>query len=105
MKPFVWALAPDRLWQAINPWRFHPSGGQVGFVNILPGRSGAPEVAAAALEEVGRYGRQIGPLGEVLQILLRRLPPDELTAEEREAVDILEADLTMLRRIKRRAGR
>lgn len=80
MKPFVWALAPDQLWQAINPWRFHPFGGQVGPVNILLGRSAAPEVEAAAREEAGSYGPQIGYLGEALQILLRRLPRDALTA-------------------------
>jgi len=79
--------------------------GQVGLFNILPGRSAAPEIAAAALEEAGSCGRQIRHLGEVLQILLRRLSRNELAAQEREAVDILEADLAMLRRIKRRAGR
>lgn len=82
-----------------------PVRGAGRLLNILLGRSAAPEVEAAAREEAGSYGPQIGHPGEALQILLRRLPRDALTAGEREAVDILEADLAMLRRSKRRAGR
>lgn len=105
MKPFLWALAPHQLWQSINPWRFHQAGGQFGFVNVVFGRTPAPEVEEAALDQVGSYGRQIGHLGEALEVLLRRLPRAELSPEDRDAIDILEADLAMIRRIKARAGR
>ena len=28
------SIAPDKLWQAINPWTFYQNGGQFGLVNI-----------------------------------------------------------------------
>lgn len=105
MKTFAWSLAPGQLWQPINPWSFVQNGSQFGWINIILGRTPAPEVEQAALDDVGSYGRQIGHIGEALEVLLRRLPLDDLTREEREALAVFEADLCQVRRIKARAGR
>ena len=32
--PFQISLAPDQLWQAINPMTFNQQGAQFGFINI-----------------------------------------------------------------------
>jgi len=31
---FQLSLAPDKLWQAINPWTISMPGGQFGIINI-----------------------------------------------------------------------
>jgi hypothetical protein len=50
---FKLALAPEKLWQAINPWSFYQQGAQLGFVNINLGQTPHPEIEQKLLEEVG----------------------------------------------------
>ena len=38
--PFQISLAPDQLWQAINPMTFNQQGGQFGLINIDLGGAG-----------------------------------------------------------------
>ena len=33
-KPFQVSLAPEKLWQAINPWSFYQQGAQFGRVEV-----------------------------------------------------------------------
>ena len=54
MEPFKLSLAPEQLWQSINPWRFYNQGAQLGFVNISLGQTAYPELERSVLEEVGR---------------------------------------------------
>ena len=63
-------LAPDNLWQAINPWSFAFSGDQIGLLNISIGETRHPEVERTILDEVGSYGRQLGHIGDALEVLL-----------------------------------
>jgi len=104
-KPFQFSIAPEQLWQAINPWTFYQQGAQIGFINIDLGQTPRPDVEQKILDEVGSYGRQIGRIGDALEILLRRLPPEELTPEEKEAIEILRGQLAEVRKIKRGMGR
>lgn len=67
-KPFQVSLAPRQLWQAINPWTFNQQGAQFGFVNIDLGQTPQPEVEQAILEKVGSYGRQLGRIGDALEV-------------------------------------
>src|ERR1043165_5126506 len=61
---FQFSLAPEKLWQAINPRSFYNQGAQLGFVNINLGRTNHPEIEQKVLDEVGSYGRQLGRIGD-----------------------------------------
>jgi hypothetical protein len=57
---FRLSLAPDKLWQQIDPWKFYQQGAQFGFINIDLGNTQHPELEQKILDEVGSYGRQLG---------------------------------------------
>ncbi|WP_413988846.1 hypothetical protein ACMDCR_22950 [Labrys okinawensis] len=96
------SIAPDKLWQAINPWTFYQNGGQFGLVNIDLGQTPRPDIEQSILDEVGSYGRQLGRIGDALEVLIRHLRPDELTAEEADTLAILEGQLAQIRKVKKR---
>ncbi len=101
MKTLTYAIAPEQLIQAINPWRFYQQGAQIGFVNIQLGSTPAPEVEQQILDEVGSYGRQIGRIGDVLEVLLKHVPMETLSVQEADAIAILTGQLAAVRQIKR----
>ena len=101
-QPFQFQLAPDRLWQAINPWSWTVDGGQFGLVNISLGETKHPEVERAVLDEVGSYGRQLGHIGDALEVLIDHFAAHELTRKEKDALAILKGDLAKVREIKAR---
>lgn len=101
-KTFQLSLAPEQLWQAINPWTFHQQGGQFGLVNIDLGQTPRPDIEQKILDEVGSYGRQLGRIGDVLEILLNHVDLGALATAERDAVDILRGQLAQVRQIKAR---
>ncbi|MEJ1976901.1 MAG: hypothetical protein WDN49_13120 [Acetobacteraceae bacterium] len=70
---FQVSLAPQKLWQAINPWTFYQQGAQFGFINIDLGQTPHPEAEQAILDEVGSYGRQLGRIGDALEVLLKHI--------------------------------
>lgn len=102
MKTFSYSIAPEKLWQAINPWTFYQQGAQIGLINIDLGSTPAPETEQKILDDVGSYGRQIGRIGDALEVLLRHVPLENISAEEQDALDILKGQLAEVRRIKRR---
>jgi hypothetical protein len=102
-KNFQLALAPHNLWQAINPWAFYQQGAQFGFINIDLGQTPHPEVEQAILDEVGSYGRQLGRIGDALEVLLKHLKLDGLTQAEQDALNILQGQLTAVRQVKQQA--
>ncbi|MEZ5645505.1 MAG: hypothetical protein R3E99_10185 [Burkholderiaceae bacterium] len=95
--PVTWQLAPSALNQPILPnWQFH-------LFNIELGRSSDPAIEQAALQKVGSYGRQIGHLAEVLEVLVHRtglLDRPDLTQSERDAVQVFLGDVATIRQIK-----
>ncbi len=95
------SIAPEKLWQAINPWTFYQQGAQFGFINIDLGQTPRPDIEQSILDEVGSYGRQLGRIGDALEVLMRHLKPDELTAEEADTLSILEGQLAQIRRVKK----
>jgi hypothetical protein len=105
MKTFSFALAPEKLWQAINPWTFYQQGMQVGFINIDLGSTPAPETEQTILDEVGSYGRQIGRIGDALEVLLRHVPLENLSKEEHDVLAVLKGQLAEVRQVKERQGR
>ncbi|CUS43242.1 MAG: hypothetical protein V4610_19245 [Pseudomonadota bacterium] len=102
MKSFQFSLAPEKLWQAINPMTFYQPGAQYGFINIDLGATPKPEVEQDILDEVGSYGRQLGRIGDALEVLMKHVELKGLSADEQDALSILQGQLAEVRKIKRR---
>jgi hypothetical protein len=102
-KSFQFSLAPDKLWQAINPWSFYQQGAQLGFVNINLGQTPHPEIEQKVLEDVGSYGRQLGRIGDALEVLIAHAGLKGLSRAETDAIDILKGQLAEIRKVKRGA--
>ena len=100
---FQFSLAPEKLWQAINPWSFYNQGAQLGFVNINLGQTPHPEIEQKLLDEVGSYGRQLGRIGDALEVLIDHVRLDDLTEAETDALASLKGQLADIRKVKRRA--
>ena len=98
--PFQISLAPDQLWQAINPITAYQQGAQFGLINIDLGGAGDSDLERKILKTVGSYGRQIGRIGDALEVILRHVKLDNLTPDERDALDILKGQLAAVRQIK-----
>jgi hypothetical protein len=92
--PFQISLAPDQLWQAINP------GAQFGLINIDLGGAGDSDLERKLLDRVGSYGRQIGRIGDALEVLLKHVKLDDLNPDERDALDVLKGQLAQVRQVK-----
>ena len=101
-KSFQFSLAPDQLWQAINPWSFYNQGAQLGFVNINLGQTAHPEIEQKLLDEVGSYGRQLGRIGDALEVLIDHAKLKDLSPAEMDAITILKGQLAEVRKVKRR---
>ncbi len=100
---FQVSLAPQKLWQAINPWTFNQQGAQYGLINIDLGQTPHPEVEKAVLDEVGSYGRQLGRIGDALEVLLKHIKLDGLSRDEQDALTVLQGQLAAVRQVKQRA--
>jgi len=92
------SLAPDKLWQAINPIY----GGQFGLININLGSTSHPDVERKILDEVGSYGRQLGRIGDALEVILNHVKLEGLTPAEKDALKILGGQLASVRQAKQR---
>ena len=99
---FQLSLAPEKLWQAINPWTFYQQGAQFGFINIDLGDTPHPEVEQAILDDVGSYGRQLGRIGDALEVLLDHVKLDNLSRVEKDALSALRGQLAAVRQVKQR---
>ena len=99
-KPFQVSLAPEKLWQSINPWSFYQQGAQFGLVNIELGQTPRPDIEQAILEKVGSYGRQLGRIGDALEVLLDHVKLEGLDDRERDALAILRGQLAEVRQVK-----
>ncbi len=96
-------LAPDQLWQAINPWRFFEKANFTG-ININLGQSSNPRAEEAILDEVGSYGRQLGRIGEALAVLMAHVDTSTLTPQEQDALTALRFQLEAVKKVKERNG-
>lgn len=89
--------------QSINPWSWTIGAltGQIGLVNINLGRSADPTLEEQILREVGSYGRQLGRMGEALQVLLAQLDRRKLSDEQKKALWAFETQMEEIGRLKR----
>ena len=101
--PFQISLAPDQLWQAINPITAYQQGAQFGLINIDLGGAGNSDLERKILKTVGSYGRQLGRIGDALEVILKHVKLGDLKPEEQDALDILKGQLAAVRQAK--AGR
>ena len=101
-KTFQLSLAPEKLWQAINPWTLYQEGAKFGFININLGQTPHPEVEQAILNDVGSYGRQLGHIGDALEVLLNHVKLDGLSQAETYALSVLRGQLAAVRQVKER---
>lgn len=99
---FQFSVAPEKLWQAINPWTFMNQGAQFGLVNVNLGQTPRPDIEQKVLDEVGSYGRQLGRIGDALEVLLDHVELGNLTSEESDALKILRGQLAAIRKVKQR---
>jgi hypothetical protein len=58
-------------------------GGEFGFINIDLGNTQHPELEQQILDEVGSYGRQLGHIGDALEVIMRHLDRTGFTHEEK----------------------
>jgi hypothetical protein len=98
--PFQISLAPDQLWQAINPITAYQQGAQFGFINIDLGGAGDSDLERKLLDRVGSYGRQLGRIGDALEVILKHVKLGDLKPEEQDALDILKGQLASVRQVK-----
>ncbi len=89
--------------QAINPWNFWAQlgGAQFGLVNIQ-GRTTKPEVERLILTEVGSYGRQLGVIGDALEVIAKRFDINDpsLSDEDKLALLKLREQVEQIRAVK-----
>jgi hypothetical protein len=102
-KAFSISLAPEKLWQPINPWKFYLQGAQFDFINIDLGNTQHPDVEKAILDEVASYGRQLGRIGDALEVLLKHVKLQGLSRDEKDALSVLQGQLAEVRQVKQRA--
>ncbi|MFC0241841.1 hypothetical protein [Rhodopseudomonas telluris] len=91
--------------QVINPWRWFTSvfGNQVSLFQINLGRSSAPETETRILDEVGSYGRQLGRIGDALDVLVKEFPREGLSEQAVAALEDFSAQMREIKRVKERA--
>jgi hypothetical protein len=98
----ILGLAPDRLWQPILPSWFQ--GANFSLFQVDLGRTPNPDIEREIFEEVGTYGRQLGRLGDAVEILLKRVKLDDMSQEEKDTLEDLRYQLAAVRKAKQRAG-
>ena len=99
---FQFSVAPEKLWQAINPWSFFNQGAQFGLVNVNLGQTPRPDIEQKVLDEVGSYGRQLGRIGDALEVLIDNVKLEGLSKDEADVLAILRGQLAEVRKVKQR---
>ena len=101
MPVFKLPLSGDVV-QNISPFTafMSPIGSQFGLINITLGQSSAPEVESEVLSDVGTYGKQLGQIGDALQVLIDHVKLDKLTPSEKRAIAALQFQLQEIDRLK-----
>lgn len=97
----AFGFAPEKLWQEINPWFNNWTGNQLSFINIDFGDTKHPDLERKILDEVGSYGRQLGHLGDAMEVLMSLVDRAALSEEQRDTLTVLEGELAKIRSLKR----
>lgn len=76
---------------------------QFGFINIFVQKTPKPDLEAEVVTEVASYGRQLGKMADVLDVLTSQLDQTQLRPEQREAIQSFKVMLEDIRRLKRKS--
>jgi hypothetical protein len=76
------------------------AGAQFGFINLDLGAAGESDLERKLLDRVGSYGRQLGRIGDALEVILKHVKLADLKPEEQDALDILKGQLASVRQVK-----
>ena len=105
MPQLSYSIAPQKLWQSINPWKFDLQNAQIGLFNISVGDTPAPEVEEAVLNDVGSYGRQLGRISDALEVLIKHRDGSPLTKDDKDTIEAFLGQVADVRKVKKRFGR
>ncbi|MFN9252429.1 MAG: hypothetical protein ACK6BL_00510 [Holosporaceae bacterium] len=85
----TFSFAPQYLDQVINPWSFwNNSLSQFGLININYTASRDPQMEKTIITNVASYGRQLGRIMDVLNLLIEKdLDKATLTPSQQEKLD------------------
>jgi hypothetical protein len=85
----TFGFAPQNLDQVINPWSFwNNSFSQFGLININYTASRDPQMEKTIITNVASYGRQLGRIMDVLNLLIEKdLDGATLTPSQQEKLD------------------
>ena len=88
--------------QVIDPWTLmlRMVGNQFGLININLGKSSDPDLEKEIIQDVGTYGKQLGQIGDALQVLINHVKLDKLTVDEKRAILALQFQLAEVDRLK-----
>jgi hypothetical protein len=88
--------------QVIDPWTLmlRMVGNQFGLININLGKSSDPDLEKEIIQDVGTYGKQLGQIGDALQVLINHVKLDKLTVDEKRAILALQFQLAEVNRLK-----
>jgi hypothetical protein len=88
--------------QVIGPWTFmlRMMGNQFGLININLGKSSDPDLEKEIIQDVGTYGKQLGQIGDALQVLIDHVKLDKLTVSEKRAISAPQFQLAEIDRLK-----
>jgi hypothetical protein len=88
--------------QVIDPWTLmlRMMGNQFGLININLGKSSDPDLEKEIIQDVGTYGKQLGQIGDALQVLIDHVKLDKLTPTEKRAILALQFQLAEIDRLK-----
>jgi hypothetical protein len=102
MSTFKLPLSGDVV-QNISPFTafMSPIGSQFGLINVTLGESSAPEVEGEVLSEIATYGKQLGKIGDALNVLLAHMPDQAaLDHTEKDAIAALKEMLDEIANVK-----
>jgi hypothetical protein len=88
---------------AHKPLDILPTRSATWTPQYLFGNTQNPELEQKIRDDVGSYRRQLGHIGDALEVIVRHLDRNKFTKEEKDATAVLEVDLARIRQIKKKA--
>jgi hypothetical protein len=79
---------------------FNQQGNQFGLINIDLGGTAESDLERKLLDKVGSYGRQLGRIGDALEVILKHVKLGDLKPDEQDALDVLKGQLVQVRQVK-----
>ena len=98
--PFQISLAPDQLGRRSIPGPSISRALNSASSTSISAAAGNSDLERKILEKVGSYGRQLGRLGDALEVILRHVKLEDLSSDEQDVLKVLEGQLAQVRQAK-----